>query len=132
MLALAPPSGASGISSAIRSQVQRCLANKGEGGRPPRTARTAASLLVAAFECKSNCMITELLATAKALPLPQRIELAEALWGSITQDSYEPPLTPAQEAEIDRRLQEHRRHPQSAIRWEEVKAELEQKHGGPG
>ena len=57
------------------------------------------------------------------------IELAEALWDSITQDGYEPPLTPAQEAEIDRRLEEHERNPQSAIPWEQFKAELEQKCG---
>ena len=76
-------------------------------------------------------MNTELLATAKALPLPERIELAEALWDSITQDGYEPPLTPAQEAEIDRRLDEHRRDPQSAIPWERVKTELEQKYRTP-
>ena len=73
-------------------------------------------------------MNTELLTTAKALPLPERIELAEALWDSIMQDGYEPPLTPAQEAEINRRLEEHRRNPQSAIPWETVKAELEQKY----
>jgi len=73
---------------------------------------------------------TELLTTAKALPLPERIELAEALWDSITQDGYEPPLTPTQEAEIDRRLDEHRRNPQSTITREQVKAELEQKYRG--
>ena len=75
-------------------------------------------------------MNTELLTTAKALPLPERIELAEALWDSITQDGYEPPLTPTQEAEIDRRLDEHRRNPQSTIPWEQVKTELEQKYRG--
>ena len=76
-------------------------------------------------------MNTELLTTAKALPLPERIELAEALWDSITQDGYEPSLTPAQEAEIDQRLEEHRRNPQSAIPWATVKAELEQKYRRP-
>ena len=75
-------------------------------------------------------MNTELLTTAKALPLPERIELAEALWDSITQDGYEPPLAPAQAAELDRRLEEHRRNPQSTIPWEQLKAELEQKHSG--
>jgi len=73
----------------------------------------------------------ELFTTAKALPLPERIELAEALWESITQEGYEPPLTPAQAAELDRRLEEHRRDPQSAIPWEQLKTELEQKHGRP-
>ena len=76
-------------------------------------------------------MNTELLTTAKALPLLERIELAEALWESITQDGYEPPLTPAQAAELDRRLEEHRRDQQAAIPWEQVNAELEQKHGRP-
>ncbi len=76
-------------------------------------------------------MNAELLTTAKALPLPERIGLAEALWDSITQEGYEPPLTPAQAAELDGRLEEHRRNPQSAIPWEQVKAELEQKHGRP-
>ena len=74
-------------------------------------------------------MNTELLTTAKALPLPERIELAEALWDSITQEGYEPPLTPAQMSEIDHRLEEHRRNPEPAIPWEQVKAELDQKHG---
>ena len=31
-------------------------------------------------------MNTELLTTAKALPLPDRIELAEALWDSLTEE----------------------------------------------
>ena len=76
-------------------------------------------------------MNAELLATAQSLPLPERIELAEALWDSITQDGYEPPLTPAQAAELDRRLEEHRRNPQAAVPWEQVKTQLEEKYGKP-
>ena len=76
-------------------------------------------------------MNAELLATAKSLPLPERIELAEALWESIMQDGYEPPLTPAQAEELDRRLEEHRRNPEAGIPWEQVKAQLEQKYGKP-
>ena len=75
-------------------------------------------------------MNTELLSTAKVLPLPERIELAEALWDSITEEGYEPPLSPAQATELDRRIEEHRREPQSAIPWEQVRAELERKYGG--
>jgi putative addiction module component (TIGR02574 family) len=66
---------------------------------------------------------------AKALPLPERIHLAEALWESITDEGHEPPLTPAQAQELDRRLEEHRRNPQTGIPWEQVKAELDQKYG---
>jgi len=76
-------------------------------------------------------MNTELLLTARALPLPERIELAEALWDSITQEGYEPPLSPAQEAELNRRLEEHQRNPELAIPWEKVKAELDQKYSRP-
>lgn len=74
-------------------------------------------------------MNAALLEAARALPLPERIELAEALWEDITRAGYEPTLTPAQAAEIDRRIEEHKQNPQSAIPWEQVKAELEQKYG---
>jgi len=65
----------------------------------------------------------------KALPLPERIELAEALWQSITDEGHEPPLTSTQAKELERRLEEHERNPHTGIPWEQVKAELEQKYG---
>jgi putative addiction module component (TIGR02574 family) len=68
------------------------------------------------------------LEAAKALPLAERIELAEALWESITREGYEPPLTPSQAAELDRRLEAHRRNPEAAVPWEQIKAELESKY----
>lgn len=74
-------------------------------------------------------MNASLLEAAKALPLPERIELAEALWESITDAGHEPALTPAQAEELDRRLEEHRRNPHTGIPWEQVKAELERKYG---
>ena len=73
-------------------------------------------------------MNTNLLEAAKALPLPERIDLAEALWESITDEGHEPPLTPAQAEELDRRLEEHRRNPQTGIPWQQVQAELDQKY----
>ncbi len=74
-------------------------------------------------------MNANLLEAAKALPLPERIELAEALWESITDEGHEPPLTSAQAEELERRLEEYRRNPSSGIPWEQVKAELERKYG---
>ena len=74
-------------------------------------------------------MNADLLEAAKALPLPERIELAEALWESITGEGHDPLLTPAQADELDRRLEEHRRDPKSGIPWEQVKVELDQKYG---
>ena len=62
--------------------------------------------------------------TAKRLPLAERIELVEALWESITQEGYEPPLTPEQAAELDRRLEAHRRDPNEVVSWESIKEDL--------
>jgi putative addiction module component (TIGR02574 family) len=62
--------------------------------------------------------------TVKRLPLAERIELVEALWESITQEGYEPPLTPAQAAELDRRLEAHRRNPNDVVSWESIKEDL--------
>jgi len=74
-------------------------------------------------------MNATLFETAKRLPLAERVELAEALWEDIEAEGYEPKLTSAQADELDRRLEEHRRHPEAGVPWEEVKAELEQKYG---
>ena len=74
-------------------------------------------------------MNADLLESAKALPLSERIALAEALWDSITSEGYEPAVTPAQAAELQRRLAEHRDDPQSAVPWEKVKADLDAKFG---
>ncbi len=60
----------------------------------------------------------------KRLPLAERIELVEALWESITQEGYEPPLTPEQAAELDRRLEAHRRNPHDVVSWESIKEDL--------
>ena len=69
-----------------------------------------------------------LLETAKTQPLAERIRLAEALWENITLEGYEPELTTAQTAELDRRLAEHQQTPEDVVPWESVKAELENKY----
>lgn len=46
-------------------------------------------------------MSASLLNEVKKLPLPQRIELIEALWESIAQEGYEPELTPEQADELE-------------------------------
>jgi putative addiction module component (TIGR02574 family) len=73
-------------------------------------------------------MSINILETAKCLPLPQRIELVEALWEDIIQEGYEPELTTAQAEELDRRLEEHEKNPGDVIAWETVKAELDSKY----
>lgn len=74
-------------------------------------------------------MSTNILETAKSLPLTERIELVEALWESIIQDGYEPEITMAQAEELDRRLAAHEKNPDDVISWDSVKADLESKYG---
>lgn len=74
-------------------------------------------------------MNTALLEAVKSLPLPDRVELLDAVWESISAEGYEPPLTDSQSAELRRRLEEHRQNPESGIPWETVRAELQEKYG---
>ncbi len=74
-------------------------------------------------------MSTNILDTARSLPLSERIELVEALWESIIQDGYEPEVTTEQAEELDRRLAAHKKNPDDVVAWETVKADLESKYG---
>lgn len=61
------------------------------------------------------------------LPVPDRLDLLEAIWDSLA-DSPDAEaafaLTDEQRAELDRRLAEHLADPDSAIPWEEVRRRL--------
>ena len=63
------------------------------------------------------------------LPLPERLELLDALWESIVEEGYEPPLTSAQADELDRRLKAHQRNPDDVVDWKAIKTELDSKLG---
>jgi len=66
-------------------------------------------------------LLTELLKLTPA----ERLQLAEDLWDSVAAKPEDlPPLTDIQRAEIDRRLEDHRRDPSSAANWDEVRARL--------
>ncbi len=71
-------------------------------------------------------MLSDTLAALLKLPAKDRIELAMALWDSLTDAEREAKLvvTAEQEAELDRRLAEHLANPGSAIPWEEVRRKL--------
>jgi putative addiction module component (TIGR02574 family) len=66
--------------------------------------------------------LTELL----KLPAGDRVELAMALWDSLTdvEREAELALTDEQRAELDRRWAEHVANPDSAIPWADVRAKL--------
>lgn len=69
-------------------------------------------------------MSSNLVDTVKALPLAERVELVETLWESIIAEGYEPPLTTEHAAELDRRLEAHRRDPGDVVSWESIKEDL--------
>ncbi len=65
-----------------------------------------------------------LLSEAIALPVPDRLALVEAIWESIADSGETLALSPGQEAELDRRMEDYRRNPESGIPWETVKAKI--------
>ena len=56
------------------------------------------------------------------LSIVERIDLATELWDSIPADAAEVPLTAAQKAELDRRLEDLERDPDTGESWEVVRA----------
>ena len=58
------------------------------------------------------------------LSIAERIQLAEDLWDSIPKDAADVPLTEAQKAELDRRLDDLERDPDAGELWEVVRARL--------
>jgi putative addiction module component (TIGR02574 family) len=71
-------------------------------------------------------MLSNTLAELLKLTPGQRIEIAMALWDSLSDDerAAELALTPEQEAELDRRISEHVADPGSAIPWDDVRRKL--------
>lgn len=58
------------------------------------------------------------------LSLAERILVVEQIWDSIAAEQAALPVTPAQQEELDRRLEAHRNAPDEGTPWEEVKARL--------
>jgi putative addiction module component (TIGR02574 family) len=57
------------------------------------------------------------------LSVAERIRLAEDLWDSIP-ECADIPLTDAQKAELDRRLEDLEQHPDAGEPWDAVRARL--------
>lgn len=58
------------------------------------------------------------------LSLEERLQLVEAIWDSIAEHPDSLPVTDAQRAELDRRLADHVKDPESARPWTEVRDSL--------
>ncbi|MBL8830166.1 MAG: addiction module protein [Planctomycetaceae bacterium] len=73
-----------------------------------------------------------LLRDATHLPVADRIQLIEALWGTLPEDSL-PPLSAEWIAEIEKRSTEYDRGDVTTVSWETVREEarlrLARKHG---
>ena len=75
-------------------------------------------------------MHTQLLEQVRSLPLTEQIELVdEIMEGLPVRQDRAAQLSPWQEEELKRRIEEHDADPSSAIPWEEVKAGVEQRFG---
>ena len=60
----------------------------------------------------------------KRLPVRERVQLAQEIWESLQLTAEELPLTEEQVELIRQRLDEHRRNPEAALPWSEVKKRL--------
>lgn len=65
-----------------------------------------------------------LLAEALDLSIAERIQLVEDIWDSIAATPARPPLTDAQRAELDRRLEAHGNNPEAGSSWQEVRQRI--------
>ena len=60
-----------------------------------------------------------------ALSVDDRLRLIDEIWASVVNDDPGlADLTQDEWAEIDLRIADHQRHPETAVPWEEVKAGL--------
>ena len=69
-------------------------------------------------------MTTMLRQELSSLSRAEKIILVEDLWDEIAKDDGDEPVSPVLAAELDRRLEEFRRHPESGVPWSEVKRQL--------
>jgi len=61
------------------------------------------------------------------LSVAERILVVEQIWDSIAAEQSSLPVTPAQQKELDRRLESYRRSPREGASLEEVKARIQVK-----
>ena len=68
-----------------------------------------------------------ILEQALKLPIQERRKLADDIYESIEASDEEFYLTPEQEAELNRRIEYNRQHPEDVVAWEDVNERLRQR-----
>ena len=63
----------------------------------------------------------------EALSVEERLKLLEQVWESLSQKPENVPITEAQRAELDRRLDELKREGVTGIPWDEVLRQIRQR-----
>ncbi len=63
----------------------------------------------------------------RELPVEDRLQLVGELWDSIADDAAALKLSPAQIAELNRRMDELEADPKAGRSWDEVRADIEKK-----
>ena len=75
---------------------------------------------------ESRMDIQQTLSELTALPVPDRLHVLETLWDSI--DAETPvELSPAEQSEINRRLDAHEANPDELLTWDQVLDQLREK-----
>lgn len=69
-------------------------------------------------------MESDLLQQVRLLDTDAQLDLVEAIWNGIVSRNATPALSATQEAELDRRLDQHLANPDDVISWDEVQAEF--------
>jgi putative addiction module component (TIGR02574 family) len=64
------------------------------------------------------------------LSVEDRIDLAQALWDSVSEEVEQAPLMESQRKELERRLADSIARPEAVTPWEEIKARALARQGG--
>jgi putative addiction module component (TIGR02574 family) len=73
---------------------------------------------------KGHCMDHTSISDIIRLRVPERLQLVEDIWDSITELPESVPLTDDQKKELDRRLVEYKLHPETGVLWDRVKEKI--------
>lgn len=63
----------------------------------------------------------------RELPVEERLQIVGELWDSIAEDASALELTPEQQAELNRRLDDLEKNPAEGRPWEEVRADIQKR-----